>query len=104
MRLTTPDNFRIGARREFFNKIRHLQTSLQCLQLAKVPSRGGRLFRAVGERENAAFDFPDSPKGEREHVSVLNVAGPGTSKWPGAGDYAYGAIFRLLELAAAERE
>lgn len=33
-------------------------------------------------------------------VAVLNVAGPRASKWPGARDYAYRAVRRLLALAA----
>lgn len=34
---------------------------------------------------------------ERERVSVLNVAGPRASKWPGARDYAFAVVTRLLE-------
>jgi hypothetical protein len=33
---------------------------------------------------------------EREAISVLNVAGPRASKWPGARDYAYAAVAHLL--------
>lgn len=40
-------------------------------------------------REIAAFV-------ERERVSVLNIAGPRASKWPGARDYAYDVVDRLL--------
>jgi len=32
-------------------------------------------------------------------IAVLNVAGPRASKWPGARDYAYATVRRLLELA-----
>lgn len=35
---------------------------------------------------------------EREGVSVLNIAGPRASKWPGARDYAYAVVSRLLQL------
>lgn len=34
---------------------------------------------------------------EREGISVLNVAGPRASKWPGARDYAYAAVAHLLK-------
>ncbi len=40
-------------------------------------------------REIAAFV-------ERERIAVLNVAGPRASKWPGARDYAYAVVSRLL--------
>jgi hypothetical protein len=42
-------------------------------------------------REIAAFV-------EREGVSVLNIAGPRASKWPGARDFAHDVVTRLLQL------
>ena len=33
---------------------------------------------------------------EREHVAVLNIAGPRASKWPGAHDYSYAVVSHLL--------
>jgi hypothetical protein len=37
---------------------------------------------------------------EREHIAVLNIAGPRASKWPGARDYACDVVSRLLQLCA----
>ena len=48
-------------------------------------------------REIAAFI-------ERERIAVLNVAGPRASKWPGARDYAYDVVNRLLQAQAAETD
>jgi hypothetical protein len=33
---------------------------------------------------------------ERHHLSVLNVAGPRASKWPGGRDHSYQSVTRLL--------
>lgn len=38
---------------------------------------------------------------QREHVTVLNVAGPRASKWHGARDYAYEVLSRLLRAHSA---
>ena len=40
---------------------------------------------------------------DRERISVLNVAGPRASKWPGAHDYAFATTVKLLQSAADER-
>ena len=40
---------------------------------------------------------------ERHGISVLNVAGPRASKWPGAYDYARDTIGRLLQVVAGRK-
>jgi len=40
---------------------------------------------------------------ERAGVSVLNIAGPRASKWPGARDYAYAVVLALIKSATEER-
>jgi|SRR5688572_24906022 hypothetical protein len=70
------------------------QTMLRC-QARRKPCKlvdTARLSAEDAAREVAAFV-------ESNGISVLNVAGPRASKWPGARDYAYATVIQLLRLS-----
>ena len=56
-----------------------------------------RLSPGEAARELAAFVA-------RNAISVLNVAGPRASKWPGAHDYACATVKHLLQAAGIRRD
>jgi hypothetical protein len=74
------------------------QTRLYCIEHGK-PCESVNASRATPREaalKLAAFI-------ERHRISVLNVAGPRASKWPGAHAYARDAVTRLLEIPGVRK-